>query len=65
MEDQNIDQEYIGLTIEEARNKANEENRPHRVVSTDGRASIITCDMKINRLNFTVKEGIVTKITRG
>ena len=54
--------EYIGLTEEEAMNKAGQENRPARVVERDGDMIPITMDLVHGRLNFSIENGSVYKV---
>jgi hypothetical protein len=58
-------EEYIGLTLEEARKLANENKRPHRVVEVDGTSMIVTSDLVIDRINFQVKENKIVSVYNG
>lgn len=53
-------QDYIGLTIEEARKLAKERGMILRNASTKGKSSMLTADVVHNRITVTVKDGIVT-----
>lgn len=55
-------QQYVGLTIEAANQKAEREGTPHRVVKRDGVSLPMTMDLVGGRLNFTVADGIVTAV---
>ena len=56
---------YIGLTIEDATAKAEEEGVPSRVVKVDGEDLAVTMDFIADRLNFVVEDGTVTEVTTG
>lgn len=56
---------YIGLTVEAAGAKADEEGRPWRIVEEDGQPLVVTQDFVPERLNFTVDDGVVTGVTTG
>lgn len=56
---------FVGLTIEEAKTRAEKADLPHRIVSQDGKEFPVTRDYRPERLNFTVEKGIVTKVTNG
>lgn len=51
---------YIGLDLDAAGARADEQGRPWRVVRQDGEDLIVTADFNPNRLNFTVDDGVVT-----
>ncbi len=51
---------YVGLTIDEAEARADEEQRPWRIVRLDGEDLVVTEDYSPDRLNFDVEDGIVT-----
>jgi len=52
--------DYVNLTLEEAINKAKENKWIYRIIKKDGVKFIVTMDLKLNRLNFTVDNNIVT-----
>lgn len=56
-------QAYVGLTEEAALAKAAKANTPARVVERDGEALPVTMDYVFGRLNFSVKDGVVYKVT--
>lgn len=56
---------YIGLTVADATAKADDDNRASRVVEEDGESLPVTMDFDETRLNFTVVDGKVTKVTTG
>ncbi len=53
---------YIGLSESDAINKATEENRNYRVVEKDGQGFVVTEDLRPDRLNFQITNGMVTSI---
>ncbi len=55
----------INLTEEEATNKANENGYHVRITQRDDRVYMITCDFTLNRINFHIENGLVTKATTG
>lgn len=57
--------EYVGLSVEEAQTKAEQDGRPSRVVRVDGEDLAVTMDFIENRLNFEVENGRVTAVTTG
>ncbi|GEM_PF-2330531 len=59
------DDRYLGMPIEDAKALAEKEKSPCRVVSVDGQFGMVTMDHRPERLNFTVVDGQVTKVTRG
>jgi hypothetical protein len=59
----NDSQAYVGLVEEKALAKATEANTPARVVERDGEALPVTMDFVFGRLNFSVKNGVVYKVT--
>ncbi len=56
---------YIGLTVADATAKADADDRASRVVEEDGKSLPVTMDFDETRLNFTVVDGKVTKVTTG
>jgi len=56
---------YVGLTVADATAKADADNRASRVVEEDGKSLPVTMDFDETRLNFTVVDGKVTKVTTG
>ena len=56
---------YIGLTVADATAKADADGRASRVVEEDGKSLPVTMDFNETRLNFTVVDGKVTKVTTG
>lgn len=50
---------YIGLSEEEALEKADQSNTPARVVQRDEEALPVTMDFVLGRYNFYVRDGVV------
>ena len=57
--------EYVGKTLEEATKWANEGGFTTRIVEENGVAKMLEMDNKSNRLNFRVRNGIVTDVFGG
>ncbi len=51
---------FVGLTTDQARDRASDQGRSARVVSEDGEEFGVTADWDPSRLNFTVEAGVVT-----
>lgn len=56
---------YEGLTLEDAEAKATSQGFKHRVVERDGQMLPTTRDLRMDRLNFKVKDGKVIGVTKG
>jgi len=56
-------QVYVGLAESAALEKASAASTPARVVERDGEQLPVTMDYVLGRLNFSVKEGVVYKVT--
>lgn len=59
------EKEFLGKTIEEAREICKNTNRQFRVIMEDGKGNMITMDCRFDRVNFDVEKGIVTKVSKG
>ena len=59
------DARYLGMAKEDAAALAKKEGQPSRIVSEDGKVGMMTMDHRPDRLNFTVVDGKITKVTRG
>ena len=59
------EREWIGLTINEANQRAEMIGYTCRVVEQDGRSLMVDMDVKSNRLNLRLKNGIVTGLYTG
>ena len=57
--------EYVGKTLDEATQYAEEGGFEVRIVEVDGKSIMVTHDVKTNRLNFRVKSGYVTEVYGG
>ena len=56
---QRLAPEYVGLTEEQARERAALQQRQFRVVHRDGEDFIVTADYVENRVNAVVRDGVV------
>ena len=56
---------YIGLSVEEAGQRAKAAGLPWRVIMEDGVSNPVTLDFSETRLNFTVVKGKVTAVKNG
>jgi hypothetical protein len=65
MDEQEFLDTLINLTEEEATNKANENGYYVRVTQRDGKDYMITCDFRIDRINFHIENGFVIEATTG
>jgi hypothetical protein len=57
--------DYIGLSVDEAGARADADQRTWRVVEEDGVPRPVTMDFIETRLNFTVEDGTVVRVTTG
>lgn len=57
--------DYKGLTLNEAKTKAESKGFTTRVVEIDGKSLIVTHDLKNNRLNFRVKSDVIIDVYPG
>jgi len=55
-----MEKNYIGLTIKEAVERAKSEEFIFRVVKQDGIIFVVTCDLRLNRLNFEIENNKIT-----
>ena len=53
---------YLGLSLEEAERKAKEDGLETRITKEDGCSYFITMDIREDRINFEVEEGIVKDV---
>lgn len=56
---------FLGRTLEEAQAILAAFNIQNRVSNIDGYAQVLTCDLKFDRVNFTVQDGKVVHYTLG
>jgi hypothetical protein len=60
------DEAYLGSTEAQAfAQAAADNNRPARVISIDGVAQVVTEDYSLDRINFSLVDGVVVEVTRG
>ncbi len=59
------DQDFIGLSMEDAKALAKERGQAHRVISIEGNFRPVTADYRPDRLNFEIENGKVTVVKRG
>ena len=57
--------EWIGLTLENAKTKAEAQGFTHRITEINGNSLIVTMDLKPNRLNFRIYNNIITDVYTG
>lgn len=55
--------DYVGLTEQEALDKARGENKQARVVMRDGESLPVTMDLRPGRLNLTITDGEVESVS--
>jgi hypothetical protein len=55
----------IGMTETDARKLCKENGYDSRTTIEDGKCYIITCDLRFDRVNFQIENGLVTKATTG
>ncbi len=58
-------QTLIGKNYDKVSSLLKKEQIQFRVKTYNGNACMLTCDMKIDRLNFTVENDLITKVTFG
>jgi hypothetical protein len=57
--------DYVGLPLEEAKNRAQNNGYTTRIVEMDGKGFMVTEDLKNNRLNFRVRGNVITDVYPG
>lgn len=57
--------EYVGKTLQEAKEYAESGGFTIRIVEEDGKAFMVTYDFKTNRLNFRLRNNKVTDVFGG
>jgi hypothetical protein len=65
MDEQEFLDSLINLTEEEATNKVKENGYYVRITRRDDKDYMITCDFTLNRVNFHIENGLITKATTG
>ena len=58
-EEQQDDYNVVGLSEAQARDRAERDGKPFRVVCIDGRAVLVTADLVEGRVNVHVRDGVV------
>lgn len=56
---------FIGLTLKEAQELAQSNKLPSRVIEIDGNPQGVTADYRPERLNFSIKNGKIIRVTKG
>jgi len=59
------EKDYVGKTLEEAEKKAKNDGFTTRVVEKDGQQYMVTMEYRTDRINFRVRNNIVTSIYGG
>jgi hypothetical protein len=60
-DNQSCTKDYIGLIESDAVSKANSLKQPYRIVQREDQTFPVTQDLNNDRLNFTIKDGVVTR----
>jgi len=55
----------IGQPLEKVQAACDAAEVRHRVIEVDGESRMVTRDYRPDRLNFKVKAGLVTEVTKG
>lgn len=58
------DDQFLGKSLEQAREMARECDLTIRVTDVDGQGCIVTCDYNTRRVNVCVVDGIITEVGR-
>ena len=56
---------YVGMTLSEASARADKAEIRWRIVEEDGKPRPVTMDYRPERLNFSVAEGKIIRVTKG
>lgn len=59
------EQEWKGLTLNEAINKAKLKGMTHRIVEEDGKTLMVDAEPKNNRVNFRLRGGVIIGVFPG
>lgn len=59
------EKEWIGLTLNEAIDKAKLINYTHRIVEEDGQSYMVTADFKSNRVNLRLRNDYIIGVYTG
>jgi beta-lactam-binding protein with PASTA domain len=58
-------QTLVGMSLDDAKAKAQQMGLSVRVTSVDGKSSMVTMDYNENRVNFATESGVVTRAHLG
>ena len=61
----NLDNDFIGLTKDEDLNLCKERNLRSRITMENGQSFIVTMDYRLDRINFHIENNIVVNQKRG
>jgi len=59
------DKEYKGMNLEDAQKMAEQNGFSSRVVEIDGKSLMVSAEIKNNRINFRVRNNIITEAYPG
>jgi len=59
------DKEYKGMSLEDAQKMAEQNGFSSRVVEIDGKSLMVSAEIKNNRINFRVRNNIITEAYPG
>jgi len=59
------EREWVGLTLEQATNKANGINYIIRIVETNGKSLMLDTSVKSNRVNIRLRDDIIIGLYTG
>ncbi len=59
------EKEYVGKTLEEATKYATDGGFTIRIAEKDGTSFMLTMDFRTDRINFRVKNGLITGVFGG
>jgi hypothetical protein len=57
--------QWVGLTLEEAQQRATNDGFTWRITEVDGKSFIVTMDLKSNRINFRVRNNKIIEAYTG
>jgi hypothetical protein len=57
--------EWVGMTLENAKNKAEHQGYTVRVTEINGNPLMVTHDLKSNRINFRISNNLITDAYTG
>ncbi len=59
------EEEWLGLTLAEAMQKAQYLGYTHRIIEEDGKSHIVSADVKSNRVNFRLRNNLIIGVITG